>query len=114
MSDVLQTAQKYHDRLYLEIRKVEDFLRLGEELTKGSTVESYTPLTSATPKTISPERRAEVVSPEPRTEEPSRPTVDDAATTKAEAAPASKTNGRASLFRGSFEPFGSERNKSVA
>jgi hypothetical protein len=80
MSDVLQAAQKYHDRLYLEIRKVEDFLRLGEELTKGSAVETYTPLTSATPKTISPEPQARAVAPEPRMEEPSRPTVDDIVT----------------------------------
>jgi hypothetical protein len=114
MSDVLQAAQKYHDRLYLEIRKVEDFLRLGEELTKGSTVETSTPLTSATPKTILPDRQARAVASEPRMEEPSRPTVDDAATTKAEASPASETNGRKSLFRGSFEPFGSERNMDVA
>jgi hypothetical protein len=107
MSDVLQTAQKYHDRLYLEIRKVEDFLRLAEELTKGSAAETYTPLTRAAPKTISPERRAE---------EPSRPTVDDAAAAKAEAedAPASKRNGRASLFRGALEPFGSERVRDAA
>jgi hypothetical protein len=114
MSDVLQTAQMYHDRLYLEIRKVEDFLRLGEELTKGAAVETYTPLTSATLKQISPEPQARAVAPEPRMEEPSRPPVDDALATKAEAAPASKTNGRASLFRSSFEPFGSEHNKDVA
>ena len=105
MSDVLQTAQKYHDRLYLEIRKVEDFLHLAEELTKGSAAETYTPLTRAAPKTISPERRAE---------EPSKPTVDNAAATKAEDAPASKRNGRASLFRGALEPFGSERVRDAA
>ena len=89
-------------------------LKIFCALTKGAAVETYTPLTSASLKQISPEPQARAVAPEPRMEEPSRPPVDDALATKAEAAPASKTNGRASLFRSSFEPFGSERNKDVA
>jgi hypothetical protein len=40
MSDVLQTALNYRNRLKAEISKVEDFLRMAEEFSKDRDFES--------------------------------------------------------------------------
>jgi hypothetical protein len=117
MSDVLQNAQKYRDRLKFEIGKVDDFLSLADKLMKESAAETYTPLT----KKIEPAAHTLLTNPAPRTmpserrdEELPRPATKEATAVKAEATPAPSPNGRASLFRGSFEHLGPERNKDVA
>jgi hypothetical protein len=40
MSDVLQTAVKYRNRLRAELSRLEEFLRLAEDLTKESDPEA--------------------------------------------------------------------------
>ncbi len=45
MSDVLQLASKYRSRLKAELSKVEDFLRMAEELSKGGDLEGRLPFT---------------------------------------------------------------------
>lgn len=40
MSDVLQTAMNYRNRLKSELGKVEEFLRMAEEFSKGATPDS--------------------------------------------------------------------------
>jgi len=105
MSDVLQTAQKYRNRLNAEIAKMDDFLRFAAELTKDSAPQAYTPQADATPKTMSPE---------PRVEEPSRPVLDGAAANQSQATSAPEKNKRKSLFRGAFEPIESGHIKDAA
>lgn len=43
MSDVLQLASKYRNRLKAELTRVEEFLRMAEELSKGGDLESRLP-----------------------------------------------------------------------
>jgi len=43
MSDVLQLASKYRNRLKAELARVEEFLRMAEELSKGGDLESRLP-----------------------------------------------------------------------
>jgi hypothetical protein len=121
MSDVLQKAQKYHDRLKFEIGKVEDFLRLAETLMNEGAAETYAPVTNPLINKVTPEAYTPLTNPAPRTmpsapraEDLPRPAVNEAAAVKAEATPASNSNGHASIFRGSFEHFGPERHKDVA
>jgi len=40
MSDVLQTAMNYRNRLKSELGKVEEFLRMAEEFSKGPSTDS--------------------------------------------------------------------------
>jgi hypothetical protein len=40
MSDVLQTAMNYRNRLKSELGRVEEFLRMAEEFSKGSNPET--------------------------------------------------------------------------
>jgi len=40
MSDVLQTAMNYRSRLKSELGKVEEFLRMAEEFSKGQNSEA--------------------------------------------------------------------------
>ena len=47
MSDVLQLATKYRSRLKAELAKVEEFLRMAEELSKGGDLEGRMPFTKA-------------------------------------------------------------------
>lgn len=46
MSDVLQLASKYRNRLKAELARVEEFLRMAEELSKGGDLESRLPFTN--------------------------------------------------------------------
>lgn len=46
MSDVLQLAGRYRSRLRAELAKVEEFLRMAEELSKGGDLESRLPFTT--------------------------------------------------------------------
>jgi hypothetical protein len=105
MSDVLQTAYKYHHKLKAELAKVEEFLRFGVELSKGGGAESYSQLTNATAKSTPSEDR---------TEAPPRPSVDRTAANESQTASAPEKNERKSLFRGALEPSESERIKDVA
>jgi hypothetical protein len=49
MSDVLQTAMKYRSRLKAELGKVEEFLRMAEEFTKGPGMDAELQLSNAKP-----------------------------------------------------------------
>jgi hypothetical protein len=105
MSDVLQTAYRYHHKLKAELAKVEEFLRFGVELSKRGGADSSSQLTNATAKSTPSEDRVE---------QPPRPAVDRAAANESRATSAPEINERRSLFRGAFEPSESERIKDVA
>lgn len=51
MSDVLQTAMNYRNRLKAELGKVEEFLRMAEELSKGAGQDLGLRLSSSKPAT---------------------------------------------------------------
>ena len=61
MSDVLQLAARYRSRLKAELTKVEDFLRMAEELSKGGDLESRLPFTKGNGEAAKP---AEMKAPE--------------------------------------------------
>ena len=50
MSDVLQTAMNYRSRLKSELGKVEEFLRMAEEFSKGQNAEPRLNLTKQVDK----------------------------------------------------------------
>jgi hypothetical protein len=110
MSDVLQTAQKYRNRLKAEIAKVDDFLHIAETLLMAA---------ASGAGTLDLDAAAKAPSPEPRAEERPRTSLGAAAAVTPEAdrspaAPVPATKVRASLFRGSFEPIESEPGRNVA
>ena len=58
MSDVFQTATKYRSRLKAELAKVDEFLRMAEEFSKGSEPEARLALTNTTANAMPPEKPA--------------------------------------------------------
>lgn len=55
MSDIVQIAQKYRERLRGELARVDEFLRMGEELSKIFQAESRRALPAETVKASAPE-----------------------------------------------------------
>jgi hypothetical protein len=105
MSDVLQTAYEYRQKLRAELAKVEGFLRFGVELSKRGGAESDAQLTSATAK-LTPS--------EDRTAEPPRPAINRAAANESLTASTPERSERRLQFRGAFEPCEIEHIKNVA
>ena len=105
MSDVLQTAQKYRDRLRADIAKVDDFIRLAEKLITEARPEAGTLACNATDRMQSLESRPA---------EQQRTSIDATPSVAAETDPAPSTKVLASLFRGPSEPYELERGKIVA
>ena len=58
MSDVFQTATRYRSRLKAEIAKVDEFLRMAEEFSKGSEPEMRLALTKPAANAMPPEKPA--------------------------------------------------------
>lgn len=56
MSDVLQTAMNYRSRLKSELGKVEEFLRMAEEFSKGLNAEQRMTLTKPVEKDAAPDQ----------------------------------------------------------
>jgi hypothetical protein len=56
MSDVLQTAMNYRSRLKSELGKVEEFLRMAEEFSKGQNTEPRMNLTKPVEKDTASEQ----------------------------------------------------------
>ena len=58
MSDVFQTATKYRSRLKAELAKVDEFLSMAEEFSKGSEPEARLAFTKKTANAMPPEKPA--------------------------------------------------------
>ena len=59
MSDVYQLATRYRNRLKAELAKVEDFLRMAEELSKGGDLEGGLPFSKGSAEGRPAEAKAE-------------------------------------------------------
>lgn len=52
MSDVLQVATRYRSRLKAELAKIDEFLRMAEELARGGELEGRIPFSGGEPAEI--------------------------------------------------------------
>lgn len=73
MTDVLQRASKYRSRLKAELARVEEFLRMAEELSKSGDLESRLPFSNGNGGAKAEARPAEARPAEVEAEAPAKP-----------------------------------------